>query len=125
MNDFFLNPCCHLSDAILFPLIQKALVLFALFAFLFNSWKTRKISNEGFSAKITRGDQSMKLFYGMYAAISGLLIAICLSVDMARNYRILWVVVDTGIVAYLCLFNPWFRNLIIKWANQLSKIEKR
>jgi type III secretory pathway component EscS len=75
--------------------------------------------------QITRSDASMKLFYGTYAAISGLLVAICLSVDAAKDHRVLWLVVDIFAVAYVCLLNPWFRNHLVRFADYLTKLEKR
>jgi hypothetical protein len=114
-----------LSDAVLFSALQVALVMFVLFAALRNWFQARKAGRGSVTLTVTRGDASMARFYGTYAAISGLLIAICLSVDVAKNHRVLWVVIDTVLVAYVCLFNPWFRNLLLGWAERLSKIEKR
>jgi len=114
-----------LSDAFLFPALQVALVVFVLFAVLCNWFQARKAGCGGTTLSVTRGAASMGLFYGTYAAISGLLIAICLSVDVAKNHRVLWVVIDTVIVAYICLFNPWFRNVLLGWAERLTNIEKR
>lgn len=67
----------------------------------------------------------MGLFYGTYAAITGLLVAVCLGVDMAVHHRVLWVILDTVLIGYVCLFNGWFRNKLVGWANALSKLEKR
>jgi hypothetical protein len=53
------------------------------------------------------------------------LVAICLSVDVAKDHRVLWVVVDTAEVAYVCLFNGWFRNHLVGFAIYLSKREER
>jgi hypothetical protein len=115
----------RLSDFTLFPALQMALVIFALFAAIRNWFQARKSGHGSFTAAIIRGDSSMGRFYGIYAAISGLLIAICFAVDVAKNHRVLWVVIDTVLVAYVCLFNSWFRNLLIGWAERLTKIEKR
>lgn len=67
----------------------------------------------------------MGRFYGMYAAASGLLIAISLSVDVAKNYRVVWTLFDTVLLAYVCLYNSWFRNLLLQWAERLTQGEKR
>ncbi|OGP63354.1 MAG: hypothetical protein A2170_02730 [Deltaproteobacteria bacterium RBG_13_53_10] len=114
-----------LSDTILFPALQVALVMLVLFAALRNWLQARKAGRGGVTLAVTRGDVSMGRFYGMYAATSGLLVAICLSVDAAKNHRVLWVAIDTTLVAYVCLLNPWFRNLLLGWSARLSKIEKR
>ena len=115
----------YTSDDYLFPLLQIALVLFTLFA-MFQNWLGVLRAGRGSTKLIvTRGETSMSRFYGTYAAISGLLIAICLSVDIAQNYRIFWVTVDTILVAYVSLFNPWFRNLLMGWSERLTKVEQR
>jgi hypothetical protein len=114
-----------LSDAVLFPALQVALMIFVLFAVLRNWFQARKAGRGSVTLTVTRGDVSMGRFYGTYAAISGLLIAICLSVNAAKNHRVLWVVIDTVLVAYVCLLNAWFRNLLLGWAGRLTKIEKR
>jgi len=114
-----------LSDGVLFPLLQGALVVFVLFA-AFRSWlQARRAGRGGASLVVTRGEGSMSRFYGTYAAISGLFIALSLSVDVAKNHRIFWVLLDTVLVAYVCLLNPWFRNALLGWSEQLKKIERR
>ena len=119
------NLCEFVSDAVLFWMLQAGLVLFALFAFLRNWIAIGKAGRGSLTMQITRGETSMKYFYGAYAAISGLLVAICLSVDAAKDHRVFWLAVDTSTVAYVCLFNAWFRNYLVKLANYLTKLEKR
>ncbi len=75
--------------------------------------------------EVKRGDLSMGRFYATYAAITASLVGLCLRVDIASSHRVLWVVVDTLLVIYVCLFNPWFRGVIIAWAEKLTKIERR
>jgi hypothetical protein len=109
----------------LFPLLQIFLALFSLFA-IFQSWLEGWRARMGSVQKnVIRGEISMSRFYGSYAALSGLFIAICLSVDIAQRYRIFWVAIDTILVSYLCLANAWFRNLLIGLTNQLANIEQR
>ena len=114
-----------LSDAILFPLLQAALVLFVLFAILRNWRQERRAGRGGATLSVTRGESSMARFYGMYAAVSGLLVAWCLSVKVAKDHRVLLVTLDNVLVAYVCLLNPWFRNVLLGWARWLTKIERR
>jgi len=113
------------SDKALFPAIQIALFIFVLFAVIRNYIQAGNAGQGEIAVEIVRGNVSMGLFYGTYAAISGILIAICLSVDIAKNHRVLWSMLDTIQVGYLCLFNGWFRNLLVQWLMQLSKIENR
>ena len=113
------------SDAVLFPLLQAGLVLFVLFAALRNWIAVKRAARGPLTMRVTRSETSMKYFYATYAAINGLLVAIALSVDAAKDYRVLWVAVDTALVAYVCLFNPWFRNHLVRLANYLPQLEKR
>lgn len=125
MSSFLAILRAVLSDAILFPLLQVALVAFVLFA-IFRNWRQeRRAGRGGTTLRITRGEASMARFYGTYAAVNSLLVALCLSVEVARNHRILWVTLDTVLVAYVCLLNPWFRNVLLHWARELRKIEER
>lgn len=113
------------SDAVFFPLLQAGLVAFALLAFFRNWYAVIKAARGGTSLQVTRGETSMRLFYGTYAAINSLLVAVCLTTEVARNHRVLSAILDTALVAYVCLFNPWFRNTLIGWTAKASKIEKR
>ena len=79
----------------------------------------------GVSFTVTRSNESMGRFFGFYAAISGLLVAICLSSDFAKDHRVFWSILDTTLVAYVCLFNIWFRNKLLGWVEHLTKIETR
>ncbi len=106
-------------------MLQAGLVLFALFALLRNWIAARKAGRVGTTRQIKRGNVSMKYFYGTYAAISGLLVAICVSVDVAKDHRVLWMVVDTSVVAYVCLFNAWFRNHLVGFVIYLTRLEER
>jgi hypothetical protein len=67
----------------------------------------------------------MAIFYGTYAILTGLFISLSLSVELARNHRVLFVVLDVALIAYICLLNPWFRNTLIAWSQRLAKIETR
>jgi hypothetical protein len=61
----------------------------------------------------------------MYAAITGVLVGLSLTVDVARNHRVLWVVLDAVLAAYVCLWNVWARGMLLRWADQLTTLEKR
>ena len=118
INKIFLDVT---SDSLMFWVLQS--VLFACFLFvLIRNFVVGK-GRQTFSVK--RGKESMTLFYGAYVTLNGLLIALCLSVEVIKNYRIFWVLVDTMISAYICLFNTWSRNKLLEWAIRLREIEKR
>jgi len=113
------------SDDVLFPMLQIFLALFILFA-VFQSWlKTSKAGIHSVERSVPPDETAMSRFYAGYVVLTGLFIAICLSVDIAQSYRIFWVIIDTILVTYLCLSNVWFRNLLIDWTNQRARIEQR
>lgn len=120
-----MNLCKLFSDTYLFPALQIALVSFFIFSLLMSLIQSIKAGKGGVSLTVTRGNESMGRFFGFYAAISGLLIAICLSTDYAKEHRVFWSVVDTLLVAYICLYNIWFRNKLLGWVAHLTKVEKR
>jgi hypothetical protein len=114
-----------LSDGVLFPALQVGLAAFALYAAIRNWLQLRSAGRGGVALEVKRGETSMGRFYAVYAAVSGLLVAICLSVDAAESHRILWVIADTLLVAYVCLLNPWFRNTLLGCVARLARFEKR
>jgi hypothetical protein len=111
------------SDVVLFPVLQLAVVCVGAFVAV-QEWRARRrVGDGGFAAAaaIDRGEPAMRRFYGAYAAINGLLVAVCLTVS--PSHRALWVVVDTAIVVYVCLLNPWSRNVLLSFTVWLTKIE--
>lgn len=67
----------------------------------------------------------MAVFYGFYVSLSGVVVALCLGVDAAKNHRLLFVVFDLVLVAYLCLVSNWFRNKLMGWSVALTMLENR
>jgi hypothetical protein len=113
------------SDEVLFLVLQLMLIGFAAFAKLTDARHARRAGRGGTTLQVGRSEQSMRLFYGTYAAITGVLIAVCLSVEMVKQHRVIWVILDTFLIAYICLFNMWFRNKLVGRVAALSKLEKR
>ncbi len=114
-----------LSDEILFPLLQLCLVAFVLNATVRSITLAIRAGLGGATLSVKRGEQSMAIFYGTYAAVSGLLVAICLSVEVARIHRVFWVFADTILWWQVCLRNTWFRNELLGWSQNLAKLERR
>jgi hypothetical protein len=108
------------SDSVLFWVLQFSIIFLFLVALIKNIVRKSRGRN---SVEPIRGPKSMATFYGSYAALNGLLVGLCLSVEIASNYRVFWVIVDTIIPIYVCLFNPWSRNKLIGFANRLRKLE--
>lgn len=112
-----------LKDTQMFWILQSSVLLMVLVAFFVNRATELKPENSGTNLSVERGNESMSLFYGFYVALSGLLVALCLSVDIIKNYKVFWVLVDALAPAYICLFNPWSRNKLLCWVQYLRKIE--
>lgn len=105
------------SDVILFPLLQVVIILFAIFVVI-KGWNfNSKTGGE-------RGKFSMGILYAFTAFLISYLVGVCLTVGIAEEHRVLWVVLDIISVTYICLLNPWFRNKILTYEEKLRKIEK-
>lgn len=113
------------ADAILFPALQGSLVLFAVLCALVSWWAYGRRKKTGFSAVVKRGPASMAYFYGAYLALTSIFVALSLQAELARNHRVFFVLLDTILIAYVCLFNAWFRNKLIAWINRVAEIEYR
>jgi len=126
---------CLFSDDVLFPLFQLLLSAFAVFCWLidrFHRWRANRearpqpgIIGGTVTATVTRGNESMAIFYGTYAALTGLAVSLSLTVDVAKAYRVFCVLWDTLLIAYLCLLSIWFRNKLIALSTWLKSVEKR
>lgn len=77
-------------------------------------------STGGVKVSIIRGEHSMAKFYGAYGVISGVLVALALTVKCAEDYRMLTVFFNIFVSAYLCLVNGWFRNKLLSWVISLT-----
>lgn len=114
-----------LSDQYLFPALQALLGLLFLLAVAMEILSQARAGFGGGSLTVERSPETMKIFYGFYVVLSGLLVALCMGVDLAKEQRVLWVVLDVLIVSYVCLINPWFRSKLVGIAEHLRKLEKR
>jgi hypothetical protein len=117
-----MNLCEILSDAVWFCGLQAGLGLFWAFA-LFQNWKRRR--RGGPTAK--RGAESMQYFLVVCGLIIAVPVAICASVDvpLVKGHRVLWILLDSVVVGYVCLGNGWFRNMLLGFVNRLSELENR
>jgi hypothetical protein len=119
----------------MFPLLQSALFSILILAV---ALELAAQMRAGFGAKglyqvegapatlvITRSAASMNVYYGAYAAISGVLVALCLTADAAKNHRVFWVLADVFVSSYLCLFNTCFRLHLQDLAEFLTRVETR
>lgn len=104
----------YFSDSILFAVLQLCLI--ALFAYAV----FRHFNRSG-TTVAERGTETMRWFYGAYGAATAILVALDVSVEVAKNHKVFFVLLDVALVAYICLVNPWFRNLLIGWISRSKK----
>lgn len=114
-----------LSDQYMFPLLQGVLFFVLLLSLVMEFAAHMRAGFGGVKLVVTRSQASMNMYYGTYAAISGVLVALCLTVDFAKDHRVFWVLTDTLVSSYLCLLNPWFRLKLQSLSAFLTKIEAR
>jgi len=113
------------SDNILFWVLEASLVLVAVIAAIVDMRLRLTSRKAEVSAHITRGDRSMRIFYGVYTATTVILVALALQVELAKDHRVFFVFLNVGLVAYICFLNSWFRNKLIGWIVKISEIEGR
>jgi len=113
------------SDQYWFPILQGILFIGLVLSLVKEFIARKRAGFGGAKLTVTRSLASMNIYYGMYAAISGVLVALCLSVEYAKDHRVLWVAIDIFISSYLCLFNPWFRLKLQDLSTFLTKVETR
>lgn len=112
------------SDPWFFPTIQLLLVAFVVVALILD-WSLRRSMGGGLSLKVIRGEGSMAKFYAVYGVLTGVFVTIAVAADYAQQHRTFFILLDVVLVAYLCLFNSWFRGKLIGWTNTLAELEKR
>lgn len=66
----------------------------------------------------------MGYFYATYLALTSVFVALSLHVELASSHRVFFVLLDTILIAYLCLFNQWFRNKLVGWIKRVSELER-
>ena len=114
-----------LSDRILFWILEGMVVGFVLLAAA-KDWKARRNAGRGGATlSVKRSAASGGKFYGAYGAATAVLVAIALQVEVAKDHRVVLVLLNVGVVAYLCLLNSWFRNKLVGWTTRLSELEER
>ena len=112
---------CATSDAVWFPIVQATLGLFALLLFLREQCARRKAGRGGITLTVTRSSDSMALFYGAYVVLTGFYVAVALAAEIAEGHRVFWALLDTLLVAYVCLGNSWFRNKLVERSMSFTK----
>ena len=102
-----------LSDEYLFPLIQLSLALFCVYILVLDEFRSFRKKREPVVGTVTRGSNSLAVFYGAYGVLTATFLGLSLTVDYADNHRTFWVASDIALIAYACMWNAWFRGKLI------------
>jgi hypothetical protein len=124
---------CATSDSIWFPALEIFLFVFAVFA-AWKDWRSQRRAGsdkagtgglvDSVQADVIRGPVSMGTFYGAYGAITAVLVALAINVDVAKDHRVFFVLFNVVVAAYVCLLNGWVRNRLIGWTGKVAKLER-
>jgi len=115
-----------LNDKYLFFIVQVIYLLLFLIALsrdILERWQ-KKHKTRGSSASVIRGEKSMSKLHSVYVAMTFLIVLVILNVQIIENHRVIFIVIDVGVLAYLCFFNAWFRNKLIGWIFKSASIEE-
>ena len=110
-----------LSDSVLFPAVEAGLFAFVLWALI--QQRRWDLENGGL-VSIKRGDQSLNIFHGAYALLTGIFVLLATSAEPAKDHRVLFVLFNTSLIFYLCYLNRWFRNWLILRIIQIRRLDE-
>ena len=122
---------CIFTDENMFWLLQSALLVITVTLFILDRVGIYR-SNGGFKKKdggatfiINRGEKTVTFYRVAFGAVSGLMITICLFVDVINGYRIIWILIDIALPLYIIMFNHWARNKLSVLHGYLLVVEQR
>lgn len=125
MPQWYICLSTSLEDWNLFPIMQVLLGALTAFTFVMDLVGRFRAGSGGVGLKVTRAEKSMGIFYGAYASVSGLAVAISLAAEPAKEHRVFFSILDIALVAYIFLLNQWSRNKLIGVVSWLETLEKR
>ncbi|WP_092226317.1 hypothetical protein [Desulforhopalus singaporensis] len=116
--------CLHnlkilLSDNFLFFALQAVFLFIVVFAYI-KDWRENH-SNEAI-LHIKINEKTINLFYAFYFGLTGIIVAIILAIDVTKDFRIFWIILDNFGLIYVCLLNKWGRNSILRGAIHIENI---
>lgn len=121
MEAIFENLSIFTRDTYLYPTVQVIFVLFAVYA-LYRDLKVRYIKT-GIVASVKRGPESMAKLHAIYVALAFLIVLVTLNVESLKNHKLFFVLLNVGLLAYLCFWNAWSRNKLLGLIMKASDIE--
>jgi hypothetical protein len=114
---------CFLNDQFIFPAFQVGFLLLTAFALAKDrGFLTPKVS---VSATVKRGEKSWNYFHFAYALLVVVFVEAINTTEACKGYKTVVTILDLASLLYLCFFNGWFRNKIIRVINSSQQMEER
>lgn len=112
-------------DPIVVPIVQGAYVLFCIYAFACDviGRVRAKRNTSGAHASVTRGSTSMGRLHATYVALAFVILLLTLNVEVYKDRRAVFALLNLGLLAYLAFFNIWFRDKVLRLTNRAANIE--
>jgi hypothetical protein len=101
-----------MSDKFGFCLFE---ILFFLI-FLYALWKDKISSCRGIISEITRGEESRNVFMVSASAFTTLVLSIIFTISSyPKEGRMVFYLINLGMVIYLFFYSRWFTNKLVGW----------
>ena len=114
-----------LCDRVVFPAVQIGFFILAGFALAKDHGFLPK---KGATASLTtqQGPDSWKMLWLAYGALSAILLGALNMTQAFTGYKTAVTITDLALLVYLCFFNNWIRELIVRviHASQ-NKVDRR
>lgn len=97
-----------LNDKIIFPAFEVLFFVLFIRAIIGEYWWLL-IKTEA-PKKVTRGEESWKMFYLGFGIVSVVLMQVINSSEALKGFKTIISIVNLAMLVYLAFFNGWFRN---------------
>jgi hypothetical protein len=110
------------TDLLVLAITEGFLILlfvFAISADIRNRWKAKTAS---VTAEVSRGEKSMNALYVNFGIATVVFTVIVQACEALKGNRVLFIIVNYGLLTYMFFFSSWFRNqLFFKLLNRVRK----
>lgn len=109
LNNLNLNEIRFLlSDKVIFPFFELTLFIVFIYAWLVDNVLPNR------RGAVQRGKEGRGIIVKVASAIiSALVLEVINNTDVWKEYKVIVILTNLAILAYLCFFNSWFRNELV------------
>jgi hypothetical protein len=100
------------SDILVVAIIEAALVVFAVYAYLRDARIRRLKRTAEAVAEVTRDDKSMNALYTVYGASIVSSLVLITNAAGIEGHKVILIVIPFVCLTYLFYFSTWFRNAV-------------